>query len=96
MADIRLEGALEQLFSFSMAKRAPGGRSFSIHPLVHIWARERLDWKYQTMIATEVIQLFGAKLASIHARYEFEGKIVSHVATCVENAVNYDVLRPLI
>ena len=99
MTDARLDDALGQLFSFSLAKRVAGGRSFSMHPLVHTWARERLDRKHQATIAGEAVRLLGAKLASFGRDYltraDFERNVVSHVGACVENATSLGAVRHL-
>jgi hypothetical protein len=94
-ADARFDNALQELFSFSLAKSAVAGTSFAIHPLVHTWARERLNRIHQTITARQAAHLLGNKLADSTWRENFERKVMSHVATCVDNAVTYGALSPL-
>ena len=95
MTDARLDEALRQLFSFSLAKRTAEGSSFSIHPLVHTWARERLDEEHKMIMAREAIRLLGEKLA-ISGQWKRERNIKPHLVACVENAITNGALQPLI
>ena len=45
------------LFSFSLASRKKESNSFSIHPLVHSWARERLTPMIGRAKATASLQM---------------------------------------
>lgn len=67
--DAQLDDALQEIFCFSLAKRGTDRNSITIHPLMHAWTREWLDWQHQTTLARESIHLLGAKLVDpIHER----------------------------
>jgi hypothetical protein len=47
--------SLAELFSFSLAKRKASEDAFWIHPVVHNWARERLDSQVMQKKAEEAV-----------------------------------------
>ncbi|KAF8458481.1 hypothetical protein BGX38DRAFT_570907 [Terfezia claveryi] len=87
--DSSLIESIRVLFSYSMAKRMERGDSFSIHPLVHMWARSRLDAEPEERRkkATEAFLIVStAVVTSDHLvlqEWEFERRIMPHI-TAVE------------
>ncbi|KAF8241266.1 hypothetical protein K440DRAFT_633246, partial [Wilcoxina mikolae CBS 423.85] len=75
--------ALEQIFTLSLAKRKASDDSFWIHPVVHVWARERLDsHAKQTKIGEAVIlcgQLYQDTTEKLSSQWVFERRIWSHI-----------------
>ncbi|KAL7268584.1 hypothetical protein RUND412_008787 [Rhizina undulata] len=59
-----LENAIDSLFSFSLAKRKESGDSFYIHPLVHAWARERLNPTTRRQTAIHIIRLVSSAISN--------------------------------
>jgi len=59
---IDLEESIRTLFSYSLAKRSGSDDSFSIHPLVHSWAKLRLesDPQKELEVAREAFELLGS------------------------------------
>jgi tetratricopeptide (TPR) repeat protein len=59
-----LQDTLAKLFSFSLIARKRINKYFSIHPLVHSWARERLDQPTKGEMARTALRMVCASLKS--------------------------------
>ncbi|KAL7269549.1 hypothetical protein RUND412_007785 [Rhizina undulata] len=60
----RLDSAIQNLFTFSLAKRKEPGDTFWIHPLVHAWARERNDSTIRKRNAEDALKLVASAIKS--------------------------------
>ena len=59
--DLLYPEVLDPLFTYSLARPSDDGSSFSVHPLVHVWALQRQDEKQQrTNKAQAALLLSGA------------------------------------
>src|SRR5258705_13945393 len=71
-----------ELFRFSLAKRNASNDAFWIHPVVHLWARERLDTQSQQTKTQEALILCG-RFKESHDKlpqdWVFERRIWSHM-----------------
>ncbi|KAL7273468.1 hypothetical protein RUND412_003672 [Rhizina undulata] len=88
----RLCNAIENLFTFSLAKRKHGeSSSFCIHPLVHDWARLRqgADTEKQRQNAKNAISMVISTLVPINKKssdnWLFERRILRHLKICQNN-----------
>ena len=74
---------LAELFSFSLAKRKASLDAFWIHPVVHFWARERLNTQEKQRKAQEALILVGGISKNDTNKsvddWAFEKRIWSHV-----------------
>ncbi|KAL7269776.1 hypothetical protein RUND412_007546 [Rhizina undulata] len=89
-----LDDAIENLFTFSLAKRKESRDSFWIHPLVHVWARERNDNKEQRQIAEDTLALVATSIfnedhKSSHDHWVFQRRISSHLSVCEKHIADY-------
>ncbi|KAL7271065.1 hypothetical protein RUND412_006204 [Rhizina undulata] len=90
----KLDNALECLFALSLAKRIDSDDSFWIHPVVHAWAREKVDRTTQRQNAEETITLVASALANDEHqvsldKWIFERRILSHLKACQDFIVEY-------
>jgi len=83
---IDLEESIRILFSYSLAKRSSNDDSFSIHPLVHSWARLRLESEPQKEIdiAREAFELLGSGVCPDEQKMRtddwiFEQRVMPHI-----------------
>jgi tetratricopeptide (TPR) repeat protein len=83
LGDMWLMDSLAELFSFSLAKRKASQDAFWIHPVVHSWARERLDTHLNQKKAEEAIILFGGIVKGTDEKqpnhWAFERRIWPHI-----------------
>ena len=79
-----LGDSLRILFSYSMAKRTQRDDSFNIHPLVHMWARMRLEPEEQQKKAAEAFLIVSTSVTTGEVRvlqeWDFERRIMAHIA----------------
>ncbi|KAF8241211.1 hypothetical protein K440DRAFT_11140, partial [Wilcoxina mikolae CBS 423.85] len=75
--------SLGELFSFSLARRKASEDAFWIHPVVHMWARERLDTHLKAQKTEEAVILCGRVLTQQSDkpphRWAFERRIWLHI-----------------
>jgi len=68
-----------------MAKRKQRDDSFNIHPLIHMWARMRLEPEEQRKKATEAFLIVSTSVTTGAIRvlqdWVFERRIIPHIAT---------------
>ncbi|KAI0420494.1 hypothetical protein F5X98DRAFT_29554 [Xylaria grammica] len=88
--DTTFQESASKLSSYSLVKFKGGHGSFSIHPLVKYWARERLPLDVQQRLANHVIQLILRGLnfkreEGSHEYTSFERRIIPHLDNAVEN-----------
>ncbi|KAL7274163.1 hypothetical protein RUND412_002944 [Rhizina undulata] len=90
----RLERAMEDLFTFSLAKRKGSGDSFWVHPLVHTWTRQRINPTERRQNAEKAITLVTSTIVT--NEYEkspddwiFTRRILSHLNVCHEHMSEY-------
>ncbi|KAK0614545.1 hypothetical protein B0T14DRAFT_310123 [Immersiella caudata] len=88
--DISVELAFRKLRSYSLIQPSPSTHNgYSIHPLVHFWARERLGEKAKKNYATSAIKLlFGAlevSKTSRDFRLDNTSRYMNHYDKVVEN-----------
>ncbi|KAK4895529.1 hypothetical protein LTR27_006311 [Elasticomyces elasticus] len=81
------------LFSFSLIARKLVEDHFSIHPLVHSWARERMDLQTKTQMASKAFRVLCASLGSWEIwttgvrqpqHWEFERRIAPHITSILK------------
>ena len=60
--DLLYPEVLDPLFTYSLARPSDDGSSFSIHPLVHVWALKRQDEKQQRTNKAQAAHLLNAYL----------------------------------
>ncbi|KAI0546757.1 hypothetical protein F4679DRAFT_556899 [Xylaria curta] len=78
-----------KLSSYSLVRFRCAHDAFSIHPLVQVWARERLSWDMQQRLAEDAVQLL---YRAIHFKLEhepcyyeyFETRIIPHLDRAIE------------
>ncbi|KAL7272721.1 hypothetical protein RUND412_004453 [Rhizina undulata] len=90
----RLERAMEDLFTFSLAKRKGSGDSFWVHPLVHTWTRQRINPTERRQNAEKAITLVASTIVlENHERspadWLFARRILSHLHVCQEHISEY-------
>lgn len=78
------------LFSFSLASRKKESNSFSIHPLVHSWARERLTPMIGRAKATASLQMISCAVATTKSRkIDIDRHLIQHIQICSRLAFQY-------
>lgn len=84
----RVRRALHELYSLSLISYDGKDASFSLHPLVHAWARDRLDQREKALWSqialntlTESVLLPPDDAGEIHA--EFRKDLLPHVDACL-------------
>ena len=86
--DSSLAESIRILFSYSMVKRQQRD-SFSIHPLVHVWARSRLEEQEHQKKATEAFLIVSGAVDTGSRRvaqdWEFERRIMPHITAIEEH-----------
>ena len=93
--DLSLEESIRTLFSYSLVKRGSCDDSFSIHDLVHSWARLRLKSELEKEIekAREAFDKITSGVGiSGHRRAEnwiFEQQVMPHIETVTEYITQY-------
>ncbi|KAL7274184.1 hypothetical protein RUND412_002924 [Rhizina undulata] len=91
----RLENALGELFTLSLAKRKNSNDSFWIHPLVHTWTRERIiDDEMRQRNAEQALTLIASAIPGPeHQRSSdesiFERRILNQLRACQDNISRY-------
>ncbi|RPB27890.1 TPR-like protein, partial [Terfezia boudieri ATCC MYA-4762] len=98
--DLSLKESIRTLSSYSLVKRGSSDDSFSIHPLVHSWARLRLKPEPQSevKIASEA---FGIITSGIHSSGEtmstedwiFERQVMPHFDAVAKHVIQYLAVR---
>lgn len=85
----RVRRALHELYSLSLISYDGKDASFSLHPLVHAWARDRLDQREKALWAqialntlTESILLPPDDAGEIHGK--FRKDLLPHLDACLE------------
>ena len=58
--DLLYHEVLDPLFTYSVARLSDDGSSFSVHPLVHVWALRRQDEKRQRTNKAQAAHLLSA------------------------------------
>ena len=82
--------ALATLSSFSLIGKDSGAESYSMHPMVHFWARDRVGKNAQrawSKVATTIL----ARSISIqggHSERSFRRSLLPHVDACLHNTYN--------
>ncbi|KAI5839105.1 hypothetical protein DFP73DRAFT_502168 [Morchella snyderi] len=93
--DLKVGAYLRVLFSYSLVHRKGqrGEESFYIHPLVHLWARERLALEECVGKATEATVVVGRALEHPGfrrvAQWQFEERIMEHIDAVRSNMSRY-------
>ncbi|KAL7269992.1 hypothetical protein RUND412_007314, partial [Rhizina undulata] len=90
----RFDNAKGRLFTFSLVKRNNSIDSFWIHPLIHTWARERIDGTAQRQNAEIAITLVAAAIGSDDEKRSsndsiFERRILNHLNACRAHFAEY-------
>ena len=90
-----LEESMRTLFSYSLVKRGSNGDSFSIHPLVHAWARLRLESRPQEEIEIAK-EAFGRIISGVHMSKElctadwiFEQQAMPHIEAVMKQTAQH-------
>ncbi|KAF8242244.1 TPR-like protein [Wilcoxina mikolae CBS 423.85] len=92
-----LDNAIEELLTFSFVKRKMLlGKSISIHPIIHRWAREHLEANLRGEKASEAIWLVASVLEMGNAErtplyWGFERRIRNHLNLCSQHISDYFV-----
>ena len=83
---------IRTLFSYSLAKRGSIDDSFSIHPLVHSWARLRLgpEPQKESEIAMEAFEIITSGVRSSYEQMStgdwiFEQQVMPHIIAMTKN-----------
>ncbi|MCJ1433791.1 hypothetical protein MMC27_003156 [Xylographa pallens] len=81
--DFVVSDAVATLLSYSLVERARGGTSFSVHPLIHLWARERLVTSQRQEYVLRAIRIMGSALEEdgsfSNESYAFRRKVSPHL-----------------
>ncbi|KAJ5736417.1 uncharacterized protein N7483_001542 [Penicillium malachiteum] len=88
--DTTIQESLSKLASYSLVSFRGARDAFSIHPLVHLWVRERLTLDVQQRLANEVVQLVARGLRlkeenDYRDSLSFEQRIIPHLDKAVNN-----------
>ena len=92
-----LDNAIEELLTFSFVKRKLlSGKSISMHPIIHRWARENFDANLRKEKASEAIRLVASVLETDTVErtlsyWGFERRIRSHLNMCSQHISDYFV-----
>ncbi|KAJ6095744.1 hypothetical protein N7486_006490 [Penicillium sp. IBT 16267x] len=89
MHPLCIKEALRKLYTLSLISYGPNERSFSLHPLAHSWARDRIFWKERGLWA---IISFYTLMASIpvppweagDSDSSFRRSLLPHLNECLE------------
>src|SRR5205814_2219369 len=74
---------MSTLFSFYLAFRKQGGESFSIHPIVHSWARERLSPKEAEETAAAALHMIACAIDTSQSHnIDTDRQIIQHIHPC--------------
>lgn len=84
----RVREALHELYALSLINYDGKNASFSLHPLVHLWARDRLGYREKTVWAqialntlTESVMLPPEDIGDTHAEYRRD--LLPHLDECL-------------
>jgi len=79
--------ALATLSSFSLIGKDPGAESYSMHPMVHFWARERLGKKEQRAWARAATTILAHSISTTGGRSDgaFRRSLLPHIDACLHN-----------
>ncbi|KAL7265878.1 hypothetical protein RUND412_011594, partial [Rhizina undulata] len=80
----RLDDAIESLLTLSLIKRKESAESYWIHPLIHVWARERTDNTMRRQNAEDAVSLVASAIDLDRNKkslddWIFERRILSHL-----------------
>ncbi|OCL01786.1 hypothetical protein AOQ84DRAFT_206150 [Glonium stellatum] len=79
---VDIDDRLSTLFSFSLADRKRGD-SFSIHPIVHWWARERLSAEEGEKLAASALLMIARATKSLQSRdLNTDREVIQHIRVC--------------
>ncbi|KAI5842037.1 hypothetical protein BZA05DRAFT_208713 [Tricharina praecox] len=88
-----------ELFRISLARRNGSRDAFWIHPVVHLWARERLDARSQQTKAQEALILCGRISKDYNAKsrqdWDFERRVWSHMDTVRRSIIRTEPTTPI-
>lgn len=75
---------IQILNSFSLVKRNAGGDSYSLHPLVHMWNRDRMSDKLRQVRCRLASSLLAQSITSnnLVADYAFRRDLIPHIEAC--------------
>lgn len=81
----RVRNALAMLASYSLISRDTAKESYSMHPMVHFWARDRLaqndQEKWSGITATTIA--LSIALGSIASNQDYRRSLVPHIDSCL-------------
>jgi len=92
---VELEETIRILFPYSLAKRSSNDDAFSIHPLVHSWARLRLKPKPQKEIeiARDAFEILASGVYNSDDRpmedWIFERRVMPHIDNITMHMAKY-------
>ncbi|KAL8952479.1 MAG: hypothetical protein Q9222_001620 [Ikaeria aurantiellina] len=91
VAQARLRQALGVLTDHSLIDFDPEARSYSQHPVVHRWARDRLDQDEQLMALTRTIGLLARSISPYleASGRGFRRSLVPHMESCLQKLENF-------
>ncbi|KAJ5113201.1 hypothetical protein N7456_001735 [Penicillium angulare] len=85
---ICLREALCELYTSSLITYSDDGMSFSLHPLIHAWARDRIPPRERTLWATIAFNTIMASIPlpsdKVDQDPEFRRSLVPHLNTCID------------
>jgi tetratricopeptide (TPR) repeat protein/predicted acylesterase/phospholipase RssA len=88
------KGAFASLLKFCLVNRTTEHHAYTVHPVVHRWARERLSTEDRTTYARDAVLLVARALPSLHRENHAEAwkihrRLLPHVQACWENFCKY-------
>jgi tetratricopeptide (TPR) repeat protein len=91
-SDLSVRHSIKKLLSYSLIKCGSSTEGFSLHPLVHFWAQERLNVKRRAELSREALLiLYHAFNFARHDsnRWNFEVRVAPHLDAVMENVLRY-------
>ena len=90
------KNAFASLLKLCLINRTVENYAYTIHPVVHLWARERLSTEDQAIYARDAVLLVARALPSLNQEnyaeaWQIHRRLLPHAQACWENAQKYIV-----
>ncbi|KAG8532764.1 uncharacterized protein KY384_002642 [Bacidia gigantensis] len=83
--ELRFRRALSLLESHSLVYLDAGGKSYTMHPMVHLWSRERFDSEEQQLWSDIAVNVLSESLAIVanKSSREYRRGLIPHIDACL-------------
>lgn len=90
-----MKHSINKLLSYSLIKGGSSTEGFSLHPLVHFWAQERLNVKRRAELSHEALLILYEAFSFVRKgrkwsdRWKFDSRVAPHLDAVMENVMRY-------